>query len=191
MLQETFFRDLESLLVDQIERIAASNSDFREAFETYVQQYGREKIRVSEPTDLRDSIDPVALILGRNCIATYSDSAKLLKGSLGSATVSAGEFYILGRREPQDAKLMAWHLAGGVELQEYNSRVDTIPSRVHGMLANLEVGRTIYCDLGSSAGSVLAGQSPNLGGAFVRIYDPGSGSANSIKFQRIFTSNLH
>jgi hypothetical protein len=174
----------------EIERIASSNSDFQEAFETYIQQYGRTKIKLAEPTDLHGSIAPVALILGRNCIVTYNDSTKQLRGDVGSVKVSPKEFYVLGRREPQDAKLVAWNRSCGTELQEYNSLVDTIPSRVHGILANLDDGgRTIYADLGSSAGSILVGESQNLGGAFVRIYDPGTGSSDSIKLRRIITSN--
>ena len=51
--------------------------------------------------------------------------------------------------------------------------VDTIPSRVHGVFANLADGRTLYADLGSSAGSIIVGQSRELGGAFVRIYRSG------------------
>jgi hypothetical protein len=131
----------------------------------------------------------VVLPLGRNCVLTYNDTLEQVKGTLGSVTVSPGEMYVIGRREPQDSKLIAWHPSGGVELQEYNSSVDTIPSRVHGVFANLGEERIIYTDLGSSAGTILVGQSKNLGGAFVRIYDPGSENKSSIKLQRVFTSN--
>jgi len=166
----------------------ATNPDFEHALETYVQQYGQDKLRVSEATELRGSIDPVALIMGRNCIVTYNDSARQLKRSLGAIVLSQDSAYLIGRRQPQDGKLVAWNSEGAVELQEYSSQVDTIPSRVHGILASFEDGKTIYADLGSSAGSILVGQSRNLGGAFVRIYDPGNEGANSIRLQRIFTT---
>jgi len=189
VLETPVSRDLNSLVWDQLERIADANPDFREAFETYVQQYGHDKIRASEPTELRGSLVPVVFILGRNCVLTFDDSQRQVKGTLGSVTVSPGEMYVIGRREPQDSKLIAWHPTGGVELREYNSSVDTIPSRVHGLFANLDEGRMIYTDLGSSAGTILVGQSKNLGGPFVRIYDPGSEDKSSIKLQRIYTSN--
>lgn len=188
-MQSTFASDLKSTVLDEIEKVSAANADFQEALDTYVQQYGPDKIRISEATDLSGSIDPVIVVLGRNCIVTYNDSTKQLNGELGSVTLSQKDIFLIGRRQPQDSKLVAWNVAGAVDLQEYNSRVDTIPSRVHGVLANLEDGRTVYADLGSSAGTVLVGQSRNLGGAFVRIYDSGSEVSNSIKLQRIFTSN--
>jgi hypothetical protein len=128
------------------------------------------------------------MILGRNCVITYRDSLKQLKGDNGSIKLSTGDCYIIGRREPQDSKLVAWSRSDGVDLHDYNSQVDTIPSRVHGMIATFDDGRTMYADLGSSAGTILVGQSRNLGGAFVHIYDPGSEDARSIKLQRIFTS---
>jgi len=189
LMQSTLSQDLASLVMNQIEAIASSNSDFQEAFETYVQQYGREKIKVSEVTELGSSIDPVVVILGRNCVITYLDSLKQLRGDHGSVRISPGDSFIIGRREPQDSKLVAWNRSGGVELQEYNSLVDTIPSRIHGIIASLADGQTVYADLGSSARTILAGQSKNLGGAFVRIYDPGSEESKAIKLRRIFTSN--
>ena len=182
--------NLKSTVMEKVGAIAESNQDFKEAYETYVQQYGQDKVRFSDLTDLGGSIDPVAIILGRNCIVTYSDIIKELRGTIGAVRIAPGEFFIVGRREPQDSKLVVWNMNGGVELQEYNSRVDTIPSRVHGFLANLQDGRTVYGDLGSSAGTVLVGQSPLLGGAFVRIYDPSEHKTSSIKIQRISTSSL-
>lgn len=180
---------LEGIVTAEIEKLASSNPEFQEALETYVGQYGRDKIKVSAPTRLDGSIDPVAIILGRNCIVTYRDSARKLSGTLGAIELTPGEVYIIGRREPQDSKLIAWSFRmGGVELQEYNSLVDTIPSRVHGVVANFGNEGIIYSDIGSSAGTVLVGESLKLGGPFVRIYDPGLKSANSIKLQRIVTS---
>lgn len=129
--------------MEKIEAIAESNQDFKEARETYVQQYGMNKIRYSEPTNLEGSIAPVAVVSGRNCIVTHSDSSRVLKGSLGSISILPDELYVIGRREPQDSKLVAWNTGGGVELQEYNSLADTIPFRVHGIIANLERGEEL------------------------------------------------
>ncbi len=151
-LQSTVSRDLNSLVWDQLEKIADSNPDFREAFDSYVQQYGHDKIRANQATELDSFIPPVVLILGRNCVLTYGESANQLKGNLGSVTISPGDMYVLGRREPQDSKLIAWHPCGATELQEYSSRVDTIPSRIHGLFASLEKDQTIYTDLGSLPG---------------------------------------
>jgi hypothetical protein len=93
---------------------------------------------------------------------------------------------VIGRRQPQDAKLVAWNSHGATELEEYNSSVDTIPSRVHGIIASLDDGMTSFADLGSSAGSILAGYSPELGGPFVRMYDSGSKEFPSTNLQRKF-----
>lgn len=134
--------------MEKIEAIAESNQDFKEARETYVQQYGMNKIRYSEPTNLEGSIAPVAVVSGRNCIVTHSDSSRVLKGSLGSISILPDELYVIGRREPQDSKLVAWNTGGGVELQEYNSLADTIPFRVHGIIANLERGKNCVCGSG-------------------------------------------
>jgi hypothetical protein len=176
------------MVLGGIEHLREINPDFQEAYDTYLQQYGPAKITLSEPVDLTDSIDPIVLILGRNCIVTFNDSTKRLKGSQGGLNLQPNEIYVLGRREPQDSKLVVWSSKGGIELEEYNSRVDTIPSRVHGVFANLDDGRTLYADLGSSAGTIVAGQLRELGGAFVRIFDPGSKESPTIRTERIFTS---
>jgi len=187
-LQTSISKSVGDLVFDEIQRIRETNPDFQEAHDTYLQQYGESKITLSDPINLSNSIDPVILILGRNCVVTYSDSRKLLKGSQGCLSLQPNEIYVIGRREPQDSKLLVWSKSGGIELEEYNSRVDTIPSRVHGVVANLNDDKTLYADLGSSACSIVAGQSPELGGAFVRIYDPGSEESHTIRFDRIFAS---
>jgi len=187
-LQSSISKSIPDFIFREIDRIRQMNPDFQEAYDTYLQQYGHTKISLSEPVDLTNSIDPAVLILGRNCVITFIDSTKHLKGSQGALSFQPNEIYVVGRREPQDSKLVVWSSRGGIELEEYNSRVDTIPSRVHGVFANLADGKTLYADLGSSAGSIIAGQSPGLGGAFVRIYDPGSKDSPTIRTNRIFTS---
>jgi hypothetical protein len=177
---------MRALVFDEIKRIKETNADFQEAHDTYVQQYGRSKISLSEPINLSNSIDPVVLVIGRNCIVTYSDSKKLLRGNHGSLQLQPNEINVIGRRQPQDAKLVAWNSQRGTDLEEYNSSVDTIPSRVHGVIASFDDGKTMFADLGSSAGSILAGYSPELGGPFVRIYDSGSKEFPSINLERKF-----
>ena len=183
-------KSMDTLVLAEIDRLIEANMDFQEAYETYVQQYGKSKIHLSEPVNLSGSIDPIVLILGRNCAVSYNDSQKLLKGSQGSTKLRPNEINVIGRRQPQDSKLVVWNSAGATELEEYNSRVDTIPSRVHGMIANFDDGKTVFVDLGSSAGSVLVGQSPELGGAFVRIYDPGSKDFPAISLERNFLGRI-
>jgi hypothetical protein len=174
---------MDASVFDEIERIKETNLDFQEAYYTYVQQYGKSKIILSEPVNLSNSIDPVVLIIGRNCVVTYSDSQKVLQGTQGKVELRPNEINVIGRRQPQDSKLVIWNSAGATELEDYNSRVDTIPSRVHGIIANFD-GKILFADLGSSAGSILVGQSPELGGAFVRIYDPGSKEFPAINLER-------
>ncbi len=180
-------KSMEGLVMDEIRQIRDANPDFQEAFDTYVQQYGNGKIALSDPIYLGRSIDPVVLVIGRNCVITYSDSQKMLKGTQGNLVLQPKGLYVVGRRQPQDSKLVVWNTKGGTELEEYNSRVDTIPSRVHGVIGSLEDGNTLYADLGSSAGTILVGQSPALNGAFVRLYDPGSKEFPGINFERKFT----
>ena len=43
--------------------------------------------------------------------------------------------YIIGRREPQDSKLIVWSSCDAVELETYNARVGTILSRIHAVIA--------------------------------------------------------
>jgi pSer/pThr/pTyr-binding forkhead associated (FHA) protein len=177
---------LKQLVLSSIERIREQNSDFQDAYETYVQQYGKEKITVSEPLNLADTIDPAALIFAKNCTILYLDYSKTLKGSLGSVNLKMGEVYVFGRRQPQDSKLVVWSTAQGpVEIETYNARISTIVSRVHAAIAFPSEREVLFMDLGSSSGSVLVGESVKKG-AFVRIYDPGTEKAPSIKFERIF-----
>lgn len=175
------------LVLSRIENIYAANSDFQEAYETYVAQYGKEKIAPSEPFNLADTVDPATLILGRNCAIFYYDYSKTLKGTLGSLDLKVGEVYILGRREPQDSKLVVWGLQGSVELETYTARVGIIVSRLHAAIVYLNEKQVLFMDLGSSAGSVIAGDSVTKG-AFVKLYDPGTEKTPMIKSEKIFTT---
>src|ERR1700730_2051470 len=147
-------KSMDALVFDEIERIRDANADFQEAYYIYVQQYGKSKIMFSDPIYLSNSIDPVVLIIGRNCVVGYNDSKKILQGNQGRVELQPNEINIIGRRQPQDSKLVVWNSSGATELEDYNSRVDTIPSRVHGIIANFDDGKTPFADLGSSAGSI-------------------------------------
>lgn len=179
---------VKEVVLAQIEKIYAANPDFQEAYETYIAQYGKDKIAFSEPLNLANTVDPASLILGRNCTIFYNDYSKTLKGSLGSLELKAGEVYIIGRREPQDSKLVTWSLGGGVELETYTARVGIIVSRIHAAIVFLNEKEVLFMDLGSSAGSVIAGDFVSKG-AFVKVYDPGTEKQPMIKFERIFTTS--
>lgn len=184
---QTSSTSMRDVILAQIEKIYAANSDFQEAYETYVAQYGKEKISPSEPLNLADTVDPATLILGRNCAIFYNDYSKSLKGSLGSLELKPGEVYIIGRREPQDSKLVVWSAQGGLELETYTGRVGIIVSRLHAAIAYMNEKQVLFMDLGSSAGSVVAGDSVAKG-AFVKVYDPGTERTPMIKLEKIFTT---
>ena len=128
---------MKEMVLGAIDRIRKTHSDFEDAYETYVVQYGKDKINVNAPINLSDSIDPVALVLGSNCVIFYDDYSKTLRGDIGKLNLKQDEVYILGRRQPQDSKIVAWGEHRNVELKDYNSRVDTIPSRVHAAIVLL------------------------------------------------------
>lgn len=178
---------LRELVLSQMEKIYAVNSDFQEAYETYVAQYGKEKIAPSAPMNLAETVDPATLILGRNCTIFYNDYSKSLKGTLGTLDLKMGEVYVIGRREPQDSKLVVWSSRGGFELETYTARVGIIVSRLHAAIAYLNEKQVMFMDLGSSAGSIIAGDSVTKG-AFVKAYDPGTEKTPMIKFEKNFTT---
>lgn len=176
-------------IANAITSLRANYSEFEFAYETYVQEYGADKLNLnSESTDLNGSVDSVAIILGRNCTVFYSDSTKTLRGSLGTIAFKPGSTYIIGRRQPQDQKLVCWGPDGSVDLEDYNSRTSIIPSRVHGAFVYTSQG-VCFVDLGSSSGTVLVGESSSLG-PFVKAYDPGS-LRPSINFNRTSTTSRH
>jgi hypothetical protein len=183
-MQASHLTGVKETILSEIEKLRAANPDLQEAYETYIAQYGKEKLLVCEPVNLADTIDPASLILGRNCTILYYDYSKTLKGSLGSLGLKLGEVYVIGRRQPQDSKLVVWSSRGGVELETYNARVGTILSRLHAAIAFLGEKEVLFTDLGSSSGSVIVGDSVKKG-AFVRVYDPGTEKSPSIKFERI------
>jgi hypothetical protein len=172
-----------------LENLRTSNPNFEHAFETYTQQYGRDAIVISEPLKLSGTVDPVVLILGRNCVICYYDSTTELKGSGGGLEIGPDTTCIIGRRQPQDSKLIGWIVGKNseVELGDYNPRVGIIPSRVHGAIVSDPSGQAFYYDLGSSSGTIAIGDIPKVG-PFVKIYDPGSPDFPAVKLERISMS---
>lgn len=180
--------DVKGKIFKSIDELKKSNADFEHAFDTYVQQYGSEKVSFERPVNLAGTADPVAIVVGRNCVLHYLDSTKTLRGSVGALNLSLGEFYIIGRKEPQDAMLMAWRSNGEESsLGEYNSMASIIPSRIHCAIAYLEEGQVLFTDLGSSSGTTVVGDRAR-GGAFVMVYDPGAADSPAVRFDRVFTS---
>jgi len=180
--------DLKQEVSKAISNLRVKSPDFEFAYDTYVQEYGEAKLFLgSEPTDLSDTIDKVAITLGRTCTVFYSDSKRSLRGNFGEIKFQPGACYIVGRRQPQDQRLVCWTPEVAVELEEYDSRASIIPSRVHCAFIYSESG-VKFLDLGSSSGTVLVGESSGTG-PFVIAYDPGA-VRPSIRFDRISTARL-
>jgi hypothetical protein len=116
-------------------------------------------VKVNEPFRISETIDPVIIILGRTTSLFYRDSKRTLEGSLANVQIEKAHTYVLGRREPPDSKLIVWSHEQETEIEQYDSRVRIIPSRIHAAIFALESGQVLFTDLGSSSGSILAGES--------------------------------
>ncbi len=155
-MQELTF--LESELAEITDKFRKKYQSFDEAFSSYTAQYGDGSVKVFEPFKISGTIDPVIIILGRTTPLFYRDSRRLLAGSLSSVLIDSGNVYILGRREPPDSKLIIWSPKDEIEVEQYDSRVRIIPSRIHAAIFASEAGEVLFADLGSSSGSILAGE---------------------------------
>jgi len=131
---------------------------FEEAYSSYVAQYGEASVKVHEPFKISETIDPVVIVLGRTTPLFYGDSRRTLIGSLSSVEIARGVLYILGRREPLDSKLVVWSRDAESEVERFDSRVRIVPSRIHAAILGDENGDVLFDDLGSSSGSILAGE---------------------------------
>lgn len=149
----------QSKLTTVLTDLRTTYESFDEALRSYTGQYGDSSIRVHEPFRISGTIDPVIIILGRTTPVFYKDSRRMLTGSIGSIAIERGGTYILGRREPPDSKLMVWSASGEKEIEQYDSRVRVIPSRIHAALFSMEKEEVYFADLGSTSGSILAGES--------------------------------
>ena len=128
------------------------------SFSSYTGQYGEGAVKVYEPFKISDTIDPVVIILGRTTSLFYKDSRRLLSGSQNSIPIESGNVYVIGRCEPPDSKLVVWSAKEESEVEQYDSRIQVIPSRIHAAIFGLEDGSVMFADLGSSSGSILAGE---------------------------------
>jgi len=165
MEQQNF---LQPILEQATANFRRAYPSFDDAFTSYTIQYGVTSIRVYERFKISQTIDPVTIILGQNTPLTYRDSKHLLTGSLNSISIEPDNTYILGRRTNQDSKLIVWSTKGEIEITGYDNRVKTIPSRVHAAIF-MHGDDVFYADLGSSSGSILAGETTKPE-PFVAIY---------------------
>jgi hypothetical protein len=149
---------LKSKLGTVVDGFRKKYPSFDESFSTYTGQYGEGAVNVYEPFKVSDTIDPVVIILGRTTSLFYKDSRRLLSGSINSVSIESGHVYVMGRREPPDGKLVLWSTKEESEVEHYDSRVRIIPSRIHAAIFALEDGTVLFADLGSSSGSILAGE---------------------------------
>jgi hypothetical protein len=160
---------LQSKLAGAIKDFQEKYESFDDAISSYTAQYGDGAVKVYEPFKISGTIDPVIIILGRTTPLFYRDSKRLLSGSLSSIMIDVGNVYILGRREPPDSKLLIWSPKAENEIEHYDSRVRIIPSRIHAAIFALESGEVSFADLGSTSGSILAGESAKPE-PFIRLY---------------------
>jgi len=145
-------------LIDALALFRKKYPSFEEAYSSYTAQYGSNAIRVHEPFRISETIDPVIIVLGRTTPLFYRDSQRTLNGNLSSIEISRGILYILGRREPLDSKLIIWSKESETEVERFDSRVRIVPSRIHAAILGGENGDVLFDDLGSSSGSILAGE---------------------------------
>lgn len=149
---------LQSKLRGIVDEFRKKYNSFDVSYSRYTAQYGDGAVRVYEPFKISETIDPVVIILGRTTPLSYKDSRRLLSGNLASVTVERGAVYVMGRREPSDSKLIVWSPKEETEVERYDSRIRIIPSRIHAAIFGLEDGTVLFADLGSSSGSILAGE---------------------------------
>lgn len=149
---------LQSKLGIVLEEFRKKYPSFDEAFSSYTAQYGEGAVKVYDPFKISDTIDPVVIILGRTTPLFYKDSRRLLSGTQNSISIENGNVYVMGRRNPSDSKLVVWCPKEEIELEQYDSRVRIIPSRIHAAIFGLNDGSVLFADLGSSSGSILAGE---------------------------------
>jgi len=148
---------LQSRLEKVIQSFRKSYSSFDDAYTSYTIEYGENSVRVYEPYKISQTIDPVTIILGRNIPLTYRDSKRVLVGSMNHVSIEPNETYVLGRRTATDSMVLVWSGKSETEITQYDSRVRTIPSRIHAAIFT-DGKNVLYADLGSSSGSILAGE---------------------------------
>ncbi|HMK83892.1 MAG TPA: hypothetical protein VK503_09255 [Candidatus Bathyarchaeia archaeon] len=149
---------LQSRLEKVTENFRKTHPSFDDAYTSYTIEYGENSVKVHEPFKISQTIDPVTIILGRNTPLTYRDSKRILTGGMNSISIEPNEAYILGRRtETESMLLLVWSGKAETEITQYDSHVRTIPSRIHAAIF-ADSSDVFYTDLGSSSGSILAGE---------------------------------
>jgi len=148
---------LQSRLEKVTQNFRKTYPSFDDAYTSYSIEYGSGSIKVHEPFKISQTIDPVTIILGRNTPLTYRDSKHILTGGMNSISIEKKETYILGRRTKNDSMLLVWSEKAETEITQYDSHVRTIPSRIHAAIFT-DGSDVFYTDLGSSSGSILAGE---------------------------------
>lgn len=150
--------EFQKALTEAIASFRTKYESFDDAYGSYTAQYGESLVKVHDPTQINDTIDPVILILGRNTPLLYRDSNQTVEGTLSRAHLEPSGFYIIGRREPLDSQLMIWGPRWELEITQYDSRVHIVPSRIHAAIWFRDSKAIYFTDLGSSSGSIVAGE---------------------------------
>jgi len=167
------------LLSDAVSELRKKYASFEEAYASYTGQYGESSVIVHEPVRISDTIDPVIIVLGRTTSLLYRDSRRALTGSLGAVEIEKENVYVLGRRASLDSKLVVWSQGAEYEIEQYDSRVRIVPSRIHAAMFAMEDGEVLFTDLGSGSGSILAGETSKPE-PFITLYAPPSVGVHKI-----------
>ena len=149
---------IQSKLSTVISEFRKRYGTFDHAYRSYTDQYGEHSVKAYPPYKISGTIDPVIIILGRTTPIFYRDSRRIVSGNIGNLKIESGNVYILGRREPPDSRLIGWSVTEETELEQYDSRVKVIPSRLHAAIVS-DDNAVYFTDLGSTSGSILAGES--------------------------------
>jgi len=181
--------DLQSLqakLLTTIEIIRTKYSSFDEALTSYKGQYGENAVKAHEPIKISGTIDPVIIILGRTTPLFFRDARRTLSGSLSSVTIDPDSVYILGRHKTLDSKLVVWSAKQEVEVEHYDARIRIVPSRIHAAIFGLQNGDVLFSDLGSSAGSVIVGETQKPE-PFVTLYVTPKANIQTVNLEQKYT----
>jgi hypothetical protein len=181
---------IQSKLRTAVDDFRKKYPSFDSSFSSYTAQYGENAVNVYEPYKISDTIDPVVIILGRTTPLFYRESRRLLSGSLNSLSIESGSAYVIGRREPPDSKLVVWSAKEETEVEQYDSRVHVIPSRIHAAVFGLEDGGVMFADLGSSSGSILAGETSKPE-PFITLYAAPSVGIHRVAIERKYAHLPH
>jgi hypothetical protein len=171
--------NLQTRLSASISALRKSYPSFDQAYKSYTDQYGVDSVKVYEPFKINETIDPVIIVIGRTTPLFYRNSKRMLAGSLGSVSIEKGRTYILGRRKSLDSKLIIWSPTEESEIEHYDSRVRIVPSRIHAAIFALEGDDVLFTDLGSSSGSMLAGESTKPE-PFIALYSTASAGIRKV-----------